>query len=65
MPHHGRGAQKAPRSRHVKVGVNLKTPLGGYVPWGSPENILFAKLIKSSLVKRVSASLRNSVMVFL
>lgn len=45
--------------------VSLKTPLGDYVPWESPENILFTKVIQSLLVKRASGSLRTSVMVFL
>lgn len=45
--------------------VSLETPLGDYVPWESPENILFTKVIQSLLVKRASGSLRTSVMVFL
>lgn len=64
MEHCGR-TKKAPTSGQGREGISPKSPLGDYVSLENPENIFFAKLVKSSLVKRVSASLRNIVMVFL
>lgn len=44
--------------------IRPEKPFGDYVSWENPENILFTKLMKSSLVGRLSVSLGNSVIVF-